>query len=606
MKTIMKTKALYLTVALGMMLGFSSCNLDTFPSDELNSDLLLQDAKGAEFIMDGCYAVMKDEVEFLGYSSGNTYVRHYFQMSEFPADNICLSAHTTDALYEATAYMMTDGLKNVGTLWMVAYKVIYMCNTVIETLDSTNVDNNQLLGEAYFTRALMHLHLVTLFAKPYSFGEGNPGIPMRLSTASPETKRDPVGQVYEQIAKDFRKAANLMGKSRGNAGYPSKDAALGLLSRVYLYMGKDDECIATVNEALNGAAPASKLEPSATFPDYFKNAKDSKETLFCVAHETSDDRGQSSIGSMFLKDGIGWGEIYPSDPLMYLYERYPSDLRYTSFIHPQFSGKPGKKVYLTIPASVESDEAPHIKKTLNLIDNAGAYSVTDVVDRLDGVSGGKSITHKENINYNIEKRVINGEYTEYHITNYQYVWIDETKDANKQVIAAEEHTKIIDDMLIRINDDVTLRTGYTIPMVFVSKFSYQDANPMLSSPVMCRWAEVILNRAEAYAHKGMAAEALADVDVIRTRAGIPAEGMFTGNMHGYTDVLDIVLDERRLELAFEGHRHFDMCRNKRKMDRRYAGAQPFKVIDPETEPHIIYPIPNKEWTVSGIQQNEGY
>ena len=397
-----------------------------------------------------------------------------------------------------------------------------------------------------------------------------------------------------------------MGKSRGNAGYPSKDAALGMLSRVYLYMGKDDECIAAVNEALNGAAPASKLEPSATFPDYFKNAKDSKETLFCVAHETSDDRGQSSIGSMFLKDGIGWGEIYPSDPLMYLYERYPSDLRYTSFIHPQFSGKPGKKVYLTIPASVESDEAPHIKKTLNLIDNAGAYSVTDVVDRLDGVSGGKAQTHKENINYNIEKRVINGEYTEYHITNYQYVWIDETKDENKQVIAAEEHTKIIDDMLIRINDDVTLRTGYTIPMVFVSKFSYQDANPMLSSPVMCRWAEVILNRAEAYAHKGMAAEALADVDVIRTRAGIPAEGMFTGNMHGYTDVLDIVLDERRLELAFEGHRHFDMCRNKRKMDRRYAGAQPFKVIDPETEPHIIYPIPNKEWTVSGIQQNDGY
>ena len=77
----MKTKALYLAVALGMMLGFSSCNLDTFPSDELNSDLLLQDAKGAEYIMDGCYAVLKDEVDFLGYASGNCYVRHYFRSS---------------------------------------------------------------------------------------------------------------------------------------------------------------------------------------------------------------------------------------------------------------------------------------------------------------------------------------------------------------------------------------------------------------------------------------------------------------------------------------------------------------------------------------------
>ena len=604
----MKNKFLYLTVALGMMLGFSSCDLDTFPSDELNSDLLLQDSKGAEYIMDGCYAVLKDEVEFLGYSSGNTYVRHYFQMSEFPADNICLSAHTTDALYEATAYMMTDGLKNVGTLWMVAYKVIYMTNTVIETLDSTNVDNKQLLGEAYFMRGLMHLHLATLFAMPYSFGTSNLGIPLRTSTASSETKRNSVGEVYDQIVKDLRKSADLMGKSRGNAGYPCKEAALGVLSRVYLYMQDYDNCIATVNEALNGADPASKLEPSATFKDYFKNAKTSKETLFCVAHENPiDDRGQSSIGSMFLKDGIGWGEIYPSDPLMYLYERYPEDLRYTSFVLPQFSGKPGKKVYLTIPASVESDEAPHIKKTLDLVDNAGAYSVVDKIDRVDSVTAeGKVKTHQEKVNYNIEKRLINGEYTEYHITNYQYSWIISEKDATGKIVSARDTTKIIDDMLIRINNDVTLRTGYTIPMVFISKFSYQDDNPMLSSPVLCRWGEVILNAAEAYARNGDATNALKYVDIIRARAGIPAAGMFSGNMHGYDNAIDIVMDERRLELAWEGHRHFDMCRNKLKMDRRYAGAQPFKIVDPTTELHIIYPIPNKEWTVSGIPQNDGY
>ena len=193
----MKTKALYLTVALGMMLGFSSCNLDTFPSDELNSDLLLQDAKGAEYIMDGCYAVLKDEVDFLGYASGNCYVRHYFQLSEFPGDNICLSAHTTDPLYEATAYMMTDGLKNVGTLWMVAYKVIYMTNTVIETLDESKPENKQLLGEAYFMRGLMHLHLATLYALPYSFGRDNLGVPLRTSTASQVTVRNPLGEVYD-------------------------------------------------------------------------------------------------------------------------------------------------------------------------------------------------------------------------------------------------------------------------------------------------------------------------------------------------------------------------------------------------------------------------
>ena len=569
----MKTKALYIAAVLGMVLGFSSCNLDTFPSDELNSDLLLQDAKGAEYIMDGCYAVLKDEVDFLGYASGNCYVRHYFQMSEFPADNICLSAHTTDPLYEATAYMMTDGLKNVGTLWMVAYKVIYMTNTVIETLDPTKAENNQLLGEAYFMRGLMHLHMVTLYAQPYSFGRDNLGVPLRITTSSEGIKRNSVGEVYDQIVADLRKAADLMGKSRvpGNAGYPCKEAALGVLSRVYLYMEDYDKCIATVDEALNGASADSKLEPQATFPNYFANAKTSKETLFCVAHETTDDRGQSSIGSMYLKDGIGWGEIYPSDPLMYLYERHPEDVR-MRFILPQYSGKTGMKVYVTVPASEGNPEAPHIKYVTNLIDNAGEYS-------FKGSDGNT---------YPIEKRMVNGEakadpagpYFEYH-TNYMG-----------------------EDCLVRINNDVTLRTGYTIPMIFISKFSYQDGNPMLSSPVFCRWGEVILNRAEAYARSGHDAEALADVNVIRTRAGIPNYSV--GDLQGYENVIDVVMDERRLELAWEGHRHFDMCRNKLKMDRRYAGAQPYKIVDPTTEPHIIYPIPNNEWTVSGIQQNPGY
>ena len=575
----MKTKALYLTVALATMLGFSSCKMDFVPGDELSSEILLQDPKGAEYIMDGCYAVLKDEVEFLGYSSANCYVRHYMQMSEFPADNICLSAHTTDPLYEATAYMMNDGLKNVGTLWMIAYKVIYMTNTVIETLDEGNQESHQLLGEAYFMRGLMHFHLVTLFAKPYTLGRDNLGVPLRTSTASDETKRASVGEVYDQVVKDLRKAADLMGPSRGNAGYPCKDAALGVLSRVYLYMGEDgyDNCIATVDEALNGASPESKLEPTATFPDYFANAKTSKETLFCIAHETTDDRGQGSIGSMYLKDGIGWGEIYPSDPLMYLYERYPSDVRYTGFLRPQYKGNNDLWAYMADPASL-GNETGAVKLKFRVIDDGmGNYSFKD-----------------ENNNIvPIEKRAIKGEYFEYH-ANYGG-----------------------QDCLVRVEKEMVLRTGYTIPMIFVTKFSYQDGNPMLSSPVFCRWGEVILNRAEAYAHKGQVDKALADVNVIRKRAGIPDEGMFSAaNMHGYTGINDpeigtctaieeIVYDERRLELAFEGHRMFDVYRNKLNMDRRYAGAQPWKVV-PYTEPHIQYPIPNNEWTVSGIEQNPGY
>jgi hypothetical protein len=76
-------------------------------------------------------------------------------------------------------------------------------------------------------------------------------------------------------------------------------------------------------------------------------------------------------------------------------------------------------------------------------------------------------------------------------------------------------------------------------------------------------------------------------------------------MHGYTTVLDVVLDERRMELAFEGHRMFDVYRNKRDMDRRYPGVQPWEVVK-YTDNKIQFPIPYGEWSVSGIPQNPGY
>lgn len=549
-------------LALMAVATLASCNLNFFPSDETNSDALLNDASGAAFIMDGCYSILKDEVEFLGYASGNSFVRHYFQMSEFPADNCCLSSHTTDPLYEATALKMTDNLKNTGALWMLAYKVIFMTNSVIETLnEGESVDGDHLIGEAYFVRAWMHLSLVTLYSKPYSHGRENIGIPLHISTNNPKVTRAKVGDVYDQIVKDLEKAVSLMGASRGNKGYPDKTAAQGLLSRVYLYMDMNQECVDIVNAMLGGKTPADVLDKDLA--NLFINAKTTNEVLFCVGHEVTDTRGGSSIGSMYLKDGLGWGEIYPANKLLYLYERYPSDIRYTGFVKPQYlEGNEDITVYFPTSESADS-----VSGYLNL-----SFKTT-----FDGTN----YSFKEgNTTYTIEKRVVNGEYFEYHV-NYKG-----------------------EDCLARVHRTMENRNSH--PIYYMSKYSYQDGDAMLSSPVVCRWAEVILNRAEAYAHLGQDAKALEDVNAIRTRAGIPAEGMFAaGKMHGYASVLDVVLDERRLELAFEGHRLFDLIRNKKDIDRKYPGAQPWEIV-PYYDNRLQYPIPNNEWTVSGIEQNPGY
>lgn len=151
------------------------------------------------------------------------------------------------------------------------------------------------------------------------------------------------------------------------------------------------------------------------------------------------------------------------------------------------------------------------------------------------------------------------------------------------------------------------RNGY--PKYYISKFSYQEGYPMLSSPVFFRLAETYLIRAEAYAKTGKATEALEDVNLIRKRAGLSGNQLFsTSNMMGYTTALDVVLDESRLELAWECLRKNDVFRNKRTMVRNYPGTHliggAIKQEIPYTHPRVIQYIPEAQLVLnSALVQN---
>ena len=148
--------------------------------------------------------------------------------------------------------------------------------------------------------------------------------------------------------------------------------------------------------------------------------------------------------------------------------------------------------------------------------------------------------------------------------------------------------------------------GY--PCWFCGKFSHQEGSafPLTASIIMLRYGEVVLNRAEAYAHLHDTDKALADINVIRTRAGLTGNAQMTsGNLarRGYPDVLDAVLDERRLELYYEGFRITDLLRNERDIDRRFPSRTVCEII-PYTNPKIQYQIPTTETSISGIPGND--
>lgn len=109
-----------------------------------------------------------------------------------------------------------------------------------------------------------------------------------------------------------------------------------------------------------------------------------------------------------------------------------------------------------------------------------------------------------------------------------------------------------------------------IDIYYISKFSFQGGNPSLSSPVMFRLSEMYLNKAEAEAKKAQTTAALNDLDMIRKNRGLENQ-LYKGNLPSGQDILDVVLRERRIELAFEAHRTYDVYRNKRNMNRTYWG-----------------------------------
>ncbi|WP_436517537.1 RagB/SusD family nutrient uptake outer membrane protein [Ekhidna sp. To15] len=100
----------------------------------------------------------------------------------------------------------------------------------------------------------------------------------------------------------------------------------------------------------------------------------------------------------------------------------------------------------------------------------------------------------------------------------------------------------------------TLRNGQLVENTL--KFNSYGGSIGEDNIPIIRLSEVYLNRAEALAELGGGNEAaaLADLNAIRNRAGLP-----NATSSGAALIQDI-LDERRIELAFEGHRFFDLKR----------------------------------------------
>ena len=615
--------------AIGIaLLTLASCNMDFYSSDSMTSTQIKENPNSAIYTTDGIYALFKDNLPYKGEDGGrdgNYYLRHYFQLTETRGDNVTISGNSEDPFTQPYQYKDVDNTKNKTYTWWMAYKIIYAANSNIDAIDvDSSKDKSlsyQLLGENYFFRAIAHFHMVTLFAMPYVCGRDNPGVVIRQGMDYSETKRSTVGECYDAVVSDLKHAIEYMDKGKprykGDVSYVTSTAARALLARVYLYMGDEhlQDCIDICNDLLNGnAAKNIAAAPSSVkgvysvkkLSDYPKATWDSDETIWCVHYTYPNDHGAPSatIGAMYNvteESTNGWGEWYWSDELIELFNRYKNDdgtskdNRFTAYFtypwYPEDVRLHDGKDMLCFPVkSYGNDFCVTIYTTGQTPNADGSYDLTCDIST-------KPKT-KDIRTFHIAPEMYNG-FKRYFI-NEDLTDDPDFFDGRTPVYIREDVDPILG----------TRNGGYV--RYYNTKWSWQDNQCTMSSPVMLRWGEVILNRAEAYARiGGKDQEALDDVNLIRKRAGLPVDGVNTDAKftltnyaaQGYESVLDVVLDERRMELCFEGHRMFDIYRNKKSLDRRYVGYHPFEVIDYD-DPRIALLIPNDEILATpGFEQN---
>lgn len=555
-------KIKYILGAMGMAFGMTGCNLDITMYDGVMEEQF--DNKNLLELSQGSYRLLKND----GGLIDNGY---YFWA--FGADDVTWNGTSTGSTFKLYDYSRNIASSTTEYTWELGYRVIGNCNKIIEIIQGLGNESTReqtiMMGENYYLRALSYFLLVNEFAQPYSNNPTqNPGLPLKL-TSDPNDlpqSRSTVAEVYDQVVLDLKDAITYLTLQQGETPksniYATKEAAEALLARVYLYMENWDGAWEMANKVITSGR--FELERGNRFATYSQLIpEDNKETIFAVRRTLDkDDDGYSRMGSMYIRiDGSGWEEMSPSSRYLELLELHlnandmPQDLR-SKFIVKRYV-EDGVADYTPVgyPNNVYEDWTfAYAVKQANTANYE--YKQLDVEKQADGT-------------FLITKDA----------SKFQSATIQEEayNTGTRYYVVGQDGNKYIGRIEPKVFDASTKRGKSSLFLVYaINKCSYQEQSKHLWSPIISRLAEMYLIRAEANYEKGGSVQAtLDDINILRERAGIPEwtmENIATAESGNPKDVHKIIEEERMLELAWEGHRRFDVFRWRHTMDRRYPGG----------------------------------
>ncbi len=410
----------------------------------------------------------------------------------------------------------TLGFEMVGTFSADNYSVIRYINIAFDELKGAQLmasSRNNIEGQLYFFRAYQHWKMVL------SHG-GVPYITEVIDYVSEDdlknAPRDKTSDCIKYIQQDLEKAIEMLPAkwSDDNWGLVTRSTAAALLGRILLYHASPqftpDQNSSLARERWTAAYNANKRAVDICTGDGFG-------LMDCSTNVTTQWPSPSDINQIFLKRGYANKEalfvtVYDAVKKTHEYENSVRPGSQTGNTTSRPSNMPSLPLVMAFP---NADGSPYTKAANNL------YYWQDRDPRFYSTI------------------VYNGCYFPYKGKTSFRQWTYTGGDAS---------------------GNGSTSTGY---------YSRKMLNPDLEEFaktntcwIEIRYAEVLLNLAEAALETGDENTMYDCLGQLRNRAGIPAGDYHYGLKHPDMQFskLELVMNERLIELAFEGKRFYDMRR----------------------------------------------
>ena len=516
-------KILYSVLTVLALVGTTSCSDfldDQKPQGVLDSDMV-KDPSNVDNLVISAYAVFTTAEDInSSFSMWNFDVR---SDDAYKGGNGTSDGDVFHQLEIEQGVLTTNW--NINDMWVRLYNCISRVNSAISVLETTS-DSYQLkaqrLGEMKFLRAYAHFLLKRLYKNIPFIMDANLKQEDYNTLSNTEFTND---EGWQQIINDVEYAYSVLPVKQTDKGRPSKAAAAAFLTKAYLYKAyRQDNAASNQVTSINREDLLKVIEYSN--PDIYSAGGFDLEPDFHnnFRPETQYENGVESIWAMqySINDGTKYGNLNWSYGLIVPNIKGVTDGGCDFY-------KPSQN--LVNAYRTDADGHPFID-TFNNKD----YDLTQDADpRLFLTVGLTGLPYEFNSKYMMDASATwsrsNGLYGYY----------------------------------VTLKQNVDPDCGYLV------KGSWWGT-PM--NRIVFRYADVLLERAEAYAQLNETGEAIKLVNEIRKRAkqstgmiaNYPSDYGVKFNISTYNgtysqeEALKIVKMERRLEMGMESERFFDLVR----------------------------------------------